>query len=229
MGLKKNGLVAVVSVSSATALIVALVLASNSANGGISQPPSHSSSGTDAAVSGPAADTAADESDSMAEAPEKTDLFGNIRKQPGEVAGLVDEGTGKNYFTFEITRAQLLDSCPSRMGGDMLRPTRSHFLVLDVQTELERGVGAKTGGSSEDLFMPLVTEAFSVVDAGGERDPKVSSDKAWECYEDSALAPSFLNAGQKAQGKIVLDVAVSKGQVIYDPDGRGGWSWPFGG
>ncbi len=141
----------------------------------------------------------------------KVDGFDNIQKQLGEEAGLVDEKTKKTYFTFEITQARLRDSCPSRMGGPDLRPTRSHFLVLDVETELERTVGEKTGGSSEDLFMPLVTEAFAVIDAEGKIDEAVSSDTAWECYQDSELAPSFLNPGQKAKGKIVLDVAASQG------------------
>ncbi len=48
-------------------------------------------------------------------------------------------------------------------------------------------------------------------------------------HQDSELAPSFLNPGEKAKGKIVLDVAASNGKVVYDPEGNGGWSWPFGG
>ncbi len=229
MVLKKKGLIAVVSVSSATALIVAFVLASNAANGGMQQPPTQLQSGADAAEANPPTGSEVDEANPTAGANAKTDRFGNIKKQLGEEAGLVDDKTKKTYFSFEITKAQLLDSCPSRMGGPNLRPTRSQFLVLDVETALEMNVGEKTGGSPEDLFMPLVTEAFSVIDAGGKRDGNVSSDKAWECYEDSELAPSFLNPGQKAKGKIVLDVAASGGRVVYDPEGKGGWSWPFGG
>ncbi len=104
------------------------------------------------------------------EASVKADGFDNVQKQLGEEAGLIDEKTRKSYFTFEVATAQLLDSCPSRMGGPKLRPTRSHFLVLDVETELKEQVGEKTGGNPEELFMPLVTDAFSVIDADGKID-----------------------------------------------------------
>ena len=218
MGLKKKVLIAVSSVLSGLLVVGAILLASNAAQGGASQPPTQLQASADTAMATPTPDASV-----------TTDRFGNIQKQLGEEAGLVDEKTNESYFTFEVVTARLLDSCPSRMGGPELRPTRSHFLVLEVKTELKKQAGEKAGGSSEELFMPLVTEAFSVIDADGRGDGDVSSDKAWECYEDSELAPSFLNPGEKAMGNIVLDVAAPKGRVVYDPESKGGWSWPFGG
>ena len=120
----------------------------------------------------------------------------------------------KAYFTFEVAPAQAPRQLSvAAWAAPSCAPRRSHFLVLEVETELEEVQRAKeAGGSPEDLFMPLVTAAFSVIDGGGRGDGAVSSDKAWECYEDSELAPSFLNPGQKAKGKIVLDVAAAKGR-----------------
>lgn len=158
----------------------------------------------------------------------KTDKFDNVRKKPGEKAGLVDEETNKSYFTIEVTGSTLAASCAPRVGNTPLKPTRTSFLVLDVKATLAADVGRKVAGGGE-LFMPLVAEAFSVTTASGTPDRNVTSESAWGCLDEKVLLPAVVNPGQSVRGKVVLDVATRQGQVAYDPDDNGGWSWPFGG
>ena len=159
----------------------------------------------------------------------KTDRFDNVQKKVGEKAGLVDEKTNKSYFTIEVTKTQLLSQCTSRVGNQQLRPTRSRFLVLDVKATLASSVSEQVGGSTKDLFMPLVAEAFSVTTSSGAPDRNVTSETAWGCFDDSVLLPPVVNPGQSVKGKVVLDVDALKGKVAYDPEDNGGWSWPYGG
>lgn len=159
----------------------------------------------------------------------KIDRFDNVQKKAGEAAGLIDEETNTNYFTIEVTNSQLLGSCNSRVGKHSLKPTRSRFLVLDVKASLAASVSQKVGGSANDLFMPLVAEAFSVTTGNGTPERNVTSETAWGCLDDAVLLPAVVNPGQSVSGKVVLDVDAIKGNVAYDPENNGGWSWPYGG
>jgi hypothetical protein len=157
----------------------------------------------------------------------KIDRFDNVQKKSGEQAGLIDEKTKKSYFTIEVTGSKLVDSCQPRVGTTALKPTRSKFLVLDVEASLDADVAGKVGGSGE-LFMPLVAEAFSVTTGSGKPERNVGSETAWGCFADSVLLPPVVNPGQSVSGKMVLDVDQLTGNVAYDPQDNGGWSWPYG-
>lgn len=159
----------------------------------------------------------------------KTDRFDNVQKKAGETAGLLDEKTNTNYFTIEVTNSQVLDSCTARVGNHRLKPTRSRFLVLEVRASLAASVSHKVGGSDNELFMPLVAEAFSVTTGNGTPERNVTSETAWGCLEDAVLLPPVVNPGQSVSGKVVLDIDAPRGKVAYDPENNGGWSWPYGG
>ncbi|WP_411730974.1 hypothetical protein [Paeniglutamicibacter sp.] len=159
----------------------------------------------------------------------KIDKFDNVQKKAGEKAGLVDEKTNKSYFTIEVTNSQLLGQCNARVGNQALKPTRTKFLVLDVEATLAASVSDKAAGGAKELFMPLVAEAFSVTTSSGSPDRNVTSETAWGCFDDSVLLPPVVNPGQTVKGKVVLDVDALKGKVAYDPEDNGGWSWPYGG
>ena len=158
----------------------------------------------------------------------KIDKFDNVQKKAGEKAGLVDEETNKSYFTIEVTNTQLLGQCTSRVGNQTLKPMRTKFLVLDVEATLAASVSSKVGGGAQELYMPLVAEAFSVTTSSGSADRNVTSETAWGCFDDSVLLPPVVNPGQSVKGKVVLDVDALTGKVAYDPEDNGGWSWPYG-
>lgn len=158
----------------------------------------------------------------------KIDRFDNVQKDEGEKAGLVDESSNKSYFTIEVSNPTLLDQCPSRVDSTKLKPTRSKFLVLDVKATLANKVSDKVSGTTEELFMPLIAEAWSITGSTGAINRNVTSETAWGCYTDAELLPALVNPGQTVSGKVVLDVDEIKGKVAYDPENNGGWSWPFG-
>lgn len=218
--MRKQRKIVITAISGVAALSIgaSLIIGGSAATGGVWQLPAELQQGLDTAAENPATG-----------AKVTTDKFDNVQKKTGEQAGLVDETTKKTYFTVKIAKSQLLNSCPDRMGGPNLKPERSKFLVLDIEASLEDNVASKVGGSKSELYMPLLAEAFSVVDAKGGIDRSVASDAAWGCYKDSQLAPAIINPGENVRGKIVLDIAANKGKVAYDPEDNGGWSWPFGG
>lgn len=216
--MRKRRKVAIGAACCAAVLAVgAVVVIGGAANREVLQLPAQPSEGTDTGPVDPAAGAEA-----------KTDMFDNVEKKAGEQAGLVDEKTGKTYFRFTIAKARLLDSCPDRLGGTDLKPEGLKFLVLDIEAWLDENAGTGVGGSQDEFFMPLLAEAFSVVDTKGALDREVASETAWGCYADSRLAPALINPGETVRGKVVLDVAVTEGNVAYDPERTGGWSWPFG-
>lgn len=168
----------------------------------------------------------------------KTDKFDNVEKGPGEKAGLVPTGpppghdvdarTNKSYFTIEVTNSEVVGQCDPRVGIDKLKPTRTAFLVLDITATLDANVSKNVGGDGGELYMPLVAETFSVAGSNGAPDRNVTSETAWGCFDDAVLLPPVVNPGQSVTGKLVLDVDAVTGQVTYDPENNGGWSWPYG-
>lgn len=158
----------------------------------------------------------------------RIDKHDNVQKKPGEKAGLIDETTNRSYFTIEISNTQLLDQCPARVGDIKLKPTRSKFLVLDVKASMAKDIPQKVASGPDEIFMPLIAEAFSVTSPNGKIDRKVASEMSWGCFDDSVLLPAVLNPGESVKGKVVLDVGTTRGTVAFDPENNGGWSWPFG-
>lgn len=159
----------------------------------------------------------------------KIDQHDNVQKKEGEQAGLVDEKTKKSYFSIEVTNTKLVDHCKARVGDVMLKPERTKFLVLDVEASLSKDVPKKISGTTDELFMPLIAEAFSVVKPDGKIDRNLASEMSWGCFDDAVLLPALVNPGQSVKGKVVLDVDTTRGKVAFDPENNGGWSWPFGG
>lgn len=118
----------------------------------------------------------------------------------------MDEKTKKTYFTVKVAKSQLLESCPDRMGGPNLKPERSKFLVLDIEA-------SKVGGSKSDLYMPLLAEAFSVVDAKCGINRSAASDAAWGCRKDSQLAPAIINPGRTYAARSCLILPQTRAKI----------------
>lgn len=156
----------------------------------------------------------------------ETDTHDNVVKDTGDAAVLVDD-SGKRQFTLEVTKSTLVRDCPARVGNFQLQSEKGRFLVLDVKATLARSVTGEVPGSTQDIFMPLVAQAFAAVNDAGVIDREVATETAWGCYRDDQLAPALVNPGQRVSGKVVLDVPYGSGTVVYDPDNNGGWSWPY--
>jgi hypothetical protein len=150
---------------------------------------------------------------------------GNVRKTVGEPAGLAT-ADGEVFFQMSVDAAQLAATCPGR--GVDVSPANGHFLVLDVTVTLSADA-ATSADPGQDVYMPLVAETFDVVGPGGALQETTVTDASWACFENDELLPPFLEPGQTASGKVVLDSANDSGVVVYAPDGAAGWEWEFGG
>lgn len=149
---------------------------------------------------------------------------GNIRKDLGEAAGLSIAGSEVASFEFSVNDIAVVTSCPGR--GVDVAPTLGYFVVIQISAAVRADLGAGLGGG-EELFMPLVAEAFDVVDADGT--PRaLPTEASWACFDDAVLAPPFVGAGEAASGKVVLDSAVASGTLVYAPGDAAGWEWQFG-
>ncbi|MFJ6419167.1 hypothetical protein [Paeniglutamicibacter sp. NPDC091659] len=159
----------------------------------------------------------------------KTDQFDNVAKKPGEAAGLVDEESQETLFSISVKNIRTSQGCPSRVPEMNLTPERKTFLILDVEATMSAKVGSTVEDAKDnELYMPLIAEAFSVSDKSGNIERNVSSQSAWGCFDESLLIPAVVNAGESVHGKVVLDTSHISGKVVYDPENNGGWSWPIG-
>lgn len=155
-----------------------------------------------------------------------TDALDNVEKKVGEAAVLADD-SGKRLFSIEVEHITRTSNCPARVGSFTMKPDRKTFLVLDVVATMDQRITDEVDLAKDDVFMPLVAQAFSVMGTNGVIDREVASEASWGCYADDVLAPAMITPGQKVHGKIVLDVPYSSGTVVYDPNNNGGWSWPY--
>lgn len=163
--------------------------------------------------------------DTSAGTPELSE-HGHVRKDLGERAGLTSADDGAVFFEITVDDATVTTTCPGR--GVDVRPANGHFLVLDVTATLSSDATAG-GDAGQDVYMPLVAETFSIVTPEGGLQETTVTDASWACFEDDELLPPFLEPGQTASGKIVLDAANDSGVVVYAPDGLAGWEWEFSG
>jgi len=150
---------------------------------------------------------------------------GHVRKDIGEPGGLTDATDGGVLFEISVDAAQISPTCPGR--GVDVTPANGHFLVLDVTASLSADA-ADGADPAQDVFMPLVAEAFDVVGPGGGLQETTVTDASWACFDDDDLLPPFLEPGGTVSGKVVLDSASDSGVVVYAPGGEAGWEWEFG-
>ncbi len=158
--------------------------------------------------------------------PVRVDRDDNVVKTAGEAGGLVDDA-GTEVFTVEVESVTAHETCPARVGDRELTSLNGAFLYVGVRAELRETVEQSVDAAPEELFLPLVTEAFTVTGPDGTVHDVVSSEMSWGCLTDDELLPPVINPGQTLEGIVVLDAPVTEGTVNYDPDRTGGWSWAF--
>ncbi|GAA3509726.1 hypothetical protein [Georgenia daeguensis] len=149
----------------------------------------------------------------------------HLPKEIGESAGLSAAGSSSTLFALTVLGVDVTRTCPGR-GVDPV-PEHGHFVTVDVRAHMAAEM-AREVSPGTDAFLPLVPEAFRIVAPDGTVQDSAATAAAWACLDDDELAPPFVEPGDLVTGKIVLDSRTSSGTVVYDPDGTGGWAWPFG-
>jgi hypothetical protein len=149
----------------------------------------------------------------------------HLPKAIGETAGLSAAGSSSTLFALTVLGVDVARTCPGR-GVDPV-PEHGHFVTVDVSAHMAAEMAHEVSPGT-DAFLPLVPEAFRIVGPDGTVQDSVATASVWACFDDDELAPPFVEPGDVVTGKIVLDSRTRSGTVVYDPDGTGGWEWPFG-
>ena len=169
---------------------------------------------TTGSISSTGIPTGASESPASTDGPNRTATSterGNHMARIGEsIRAKLPDGT----LTLVIDAISVAESRPGR--GVTAEPQLGRFLIIDATATFEAtGVG--------EMFMALSPDTFGIASLDGIEQSFVATEGSFACY-DTELLPLFLDAGQTATGKLVLDSASTHGFLIYAPDGQG-WEW----
>ena len=143
---------------------------------------------------------------------------GNIVKKPGDGASVTDKGK-----TVQVSHRLIkVDAkCPGKYAS---KPENGHFVALDVSMEtipeLAQSVNPQFG---------LAGYAWKAIAANGTTfNGNVFTGAAYMCLDDAARFPSALGPGEKATGKIILDVPTTSGVLVHQQGFMPtGWEWAY--
>ena len=185
--------------------------------------------GCGGAASSPAAPTVAPAASSQSEEASPTESAsgasgakssrGNIIKKPGEGAGVTDKD--KTVASFVINSINVNPNCTNEYAT---KAQNGHFVVLDVSMEtmpeLAESVNPQFG---------LAGYAWkAIADNGTTFNGNVSTGASYMCLKDAERFPSALGPGEKATGKIVLDVPTPTGVLVHQQGFMPtGWEWEY--
>lgn len=153
------------------------------------------------------------------------DTQAQVIKNLGQAGKLTMDGATKPSFEVTVHSVKVLDTCTLRGFGEKIAPEHKKFLLLDVSAKL---VESAEKVVKEDIaLMPLDASAFGV--SPGENRTVVydlNTVAAFSCDVDDALDIA-VGAGDEIRGKVILDSPYATGEVVYDPDKTGGWTWSY--
>ncbi|MGO2124159.1 hypothetical protein [Glutamicibacter arilaitensis] len=148
-----------------------------------------------------------------------------VVKDLGEPGKLTVEGEKKPTFEITVSKVQKLKSCTLRGFGDEITPENGTFLLLDVTATLD--ASASEAVDEELAIMPLDASVFGVSPGQNRNvDYGVSTVASYSCDLENALDVA-VGAGSTVKGQVMLDSPYSSGQVVYDPQESGGWTWAY--
>ncbi|MGP5598928.1 hypothetical protein ACTXOJ_07955 [Glutamicibacter arilaitensis] len=148
-----------------------------------------------------------------------------VVKDLGEAGKLTVEGEKKPTFEITVSKVQKLKSCTLRGFGDEITPENGTFLLLDVTATLD--ASASKAVDEELAIMPLDASVFGVSPGQNRNvDYGVSTVASYSCDLENALDVA-VGAGNTVKGQVMLDSPYSSGQVVYDPQESGGWTWAY--
>lgn len=153
------------------------------------------------------------------------DAQAQVIKSLGEAGKLTVDGQKKPSFEITVHSVKALDSCTLRGFGDKIKPENGKFLLVDISASL--AASAAKAVDEEIALMPLDASVFGV--SSGEN-KKVSYQldtvASYSCKVPKAIDIA-VGAGDEVRGMLMLDAPFSSGQIVYDPEKTGGWTWGY--
>lgn len=144
---------------------------------------------------------------------------GNLVKKAGEGASVTDkENTVASFVVNSIT----VD--PECTGASAAPAQNGHFVVLDVSME----TAPELAESVNPEFGLAGYGWKAVADNGTTFNGDLGTFEAFMCFDDAERFPSALGPGEKATGKIVLDVPTPTGVLVHKQGFMPtGWEWEY--
>lgn len=144
---------------------------------------------------------------------------GNLVKKVGEGASVTDKD--KTVASFVINSIQVDPQCT----GTSAAPAKNgHFVALDVSME----TAPELAESINPQFGLAGYGWKAVADNGTTFNGDLGSFEAFMCFPDAERFPSALGPGEKATGKIVLDVPTPAGVLVHKQGFMpAGWEWEY--
>ncbi|WP_404290938.1 hypothetical protein [Glutamicibacter arilaitensis] len=153
------------------------------------------------------------------------DSESQVVKKLGEAGKLTVEGEKVPSFEITVTKVQALESCQLRGFGQQIEPENGTFLLLDISATLDASAAAAV--DEEIALMPLDASVFGVSQGENENIAyDLDTIASYSCEVANTLDIA-VGAGDTVNGQLILDSPYDSGQVIYDPEKTGGWTWGF--
>lgn len=153
------------------------------------------------------------------------DAQAQVIKSLGEAGKLTVEGQKKPSFEITVHSVKTLDSCTLRGFGEKITPENRHFLLVDVSASL--AASAAKAVDEEIALMPLDASVFGV--STGENQTvayQLDTVASYSCEVENAVDIA-VGAGDEVRGMLMLDAPYDSGQIVYDPEKTGGWTWGY--
>ncbi|MGJ9695673.1 hypothetical protein ACRQHG_00610 [Actinotignum sp. GS-2025a] len=152
---------------------------------------------------------------------------GDVEAQLGVPVGLSVDGATRAAFTLTVTGLTRPQQCPSRIAEPtVFTPENGTFLVADISASMAQDYAQY---DPEAPFLTLDRDAFYVTDQEGNIQKGSHSVAAYGCYTTAEKVAPFINPGETAAGKVVLETSLDHGYLVYNPWGvpGSGWRWAF--
>jgi hypothetical protein len=153
------------------------------------------------------------------------DAQAQVIKSLGEAGKLTVEGQQKPSFEITVHSVETLDSCTLRGFGEEITPENGHFLLVDVSASL--AASAAKAVDEEIALMPLDASVFGVSTGQNQKVAyQLDTIASYSCQVENAVDIA-VGAGDEVRGMLMLDAPYDSGQIVYDPEKSGGWTWGY--
>lgn len=153
---------------------------------------------------------------------DQTSPRGNLVKKTGDPASMFIEGQeSEPVMNFVVKGIEVDPACTSEYA---MPAENGHFVTIDLDVETGTPEQFEEAFSMSDYTMSFSNWKF--VDANGTTANTTSSGPAYGCLTEAEYLPSAIGAGERATGKVVLDLPTTDGHLIYEePLSFSGWEW----
>lgn len=142
---------------------------------------------------------------------------GNLIKTVGEPAGYTEAADQEeNVVNFQVNALTFDPACTGQFAAD--HPAENgHLLQIDMEV-----------ATTPDLSIPFYggPGSWKWIDPNGvTANGFLGTAAAFACFESSEMLPDQIGPGEKAAGKVLIDVPTTEGTLVFTQGGGTGWEW----